>query len=147
MIVRRIARFGLVGMICLCFQLAVMKLTEPYLPILVANALGFIISAQLNFTLSYLFTWRDSKRQSGWRLVATWSGYCVIAVGAAFINAAAFVAIHILLPSPVELIVILATITSTCCTFILNHFLVFRSERRSYDQAGNRVVHARMERG
>ncbi len=145
--VRRIARFGAVGMLCLCFQLAVMKLIEPFLPALVANAIGFIISAQLNFTLSYLFTWSDSKRQSGWRLAARWSGYCLVAVGATFINAAAFAALHILLQGRMELIVIFATIASTCCTFLFNHFFVFPSERNRHDKDRDSIVYARMERG
>lgn len=145
--VRRILRFTAVGMICLFLQLALMKLTEPYFLPWVANGIGFVVSAQLNFTLSYVFTWRDSKRQTGWRLVATWSKYCILAVAAAFINAAAFVAIYATLPSPTELIVILATVASTCCTFLFNHFLVFRSERRRHDQARDSIVYASMERG
>ena len=143
--VRRIARFGAVGLFCLCFQLAVVKLIAPSLPLLVANAIGFVTSAQLNFTLSYLFTWSDSKRQTGWRLAVTWSGYCLVAVGAAFINAAAFAALHILLPAPIEIIVILSTIASTCCTFLLNQFFIFRPERNRHDKAGDGIVYARME--
>jgi len=134
-------------MLCLCFQLVIMKLIEPFLPALVANAIGFILSAQLNFTLSYLFTWSDSERQSGWRLAATWSGYCVVAIGATFINAAAFAALHIILPARIELIVIFATTASTSCTFLFNHFFVFRSERNRHDKDGDSIVYARMERG
>lgn len=145
--VRRIARFGAVGMLCLCFQLAVMNLIEPFVPALEANAIGFVISAQLNFTLSYFFTWSDSKRQSGWRLATTWSSYCLVAIGATFINAAAFAALHILLQARTEFIVIFATLASTCCTFLFNHFFVFRSERNHHDKDGNSIVHARMERG
>lgn len=145
--VRRIALFGIVGLVCLCLQLAIMKLAEPYFPALVANGIGFIISAQLNFTLSYIFTWGDSKRQRGWRLAATWSGYCLVAIGAASINAAAFFSLRALLPASMELIAILATITSTCCTFLFNHFLIFRSERNRHEQARDGIVYARMERG
>ncbi|WP_373458057.1 GtrA family protein [Sinomonas atrocyanea] len=145
--VRRIARFGAVGMLCLCLQLAVMKLTEPFLPVLAANAIGFITSAQLNFTLSYLFTWGDSKRQSGWHLAAKWFSYCLVAVGATFINSAAFAALHILLRARMELIAVFATVVSTCCTFLFNHFLVFRSQRSRHGKDGDSTVYARMERG
>lgn len=145
--VRRIAKFGAVGLLCLCFQLVVMKLIEPFVPVLAANAIGFIISAQLNFTLSYLFTWSDSKRQRGWRLAATWSGYCLVAVGATFINSAAFAALHILLRARIDVIAIFATIASTCCTFVFNHFFVFRPKRNRHGKDGDSIVYARMERG
>lgn len=144
--VRRIARFGGVGILCLCFQIAVMKLIEPYFPAVVANAIGFITSAQLNFTLSYLFTWSDSKRQSGWRLAATWSGYCLVAVGATLINAAAFAALHILLSVQIEVIVVFAAIASTTCTFLINHFFIFRSEGIRHDKFGDSIIYARVER-
>ena len=55
----RVAKFGIVGVVCTLLQLVILKLLNPFMPAFIASFLGFLISAQLNFLLSYSITWRD----------------------------------------------------------------------------------------
>ncbi|HEV3174122.1 MAG TPA: GtrA family protein [Actinocrinis sp.] len=55
-------RFAAVGIVCFSLQYLVLRLfTAAGVPATAADALGFALSAQLNFTLSTLFTWGDRK--------------------------------------------------------------------------------------
>jgi putative flippase GtrA len=59
---RRALRFMAVGIVCFSVQYLVLRLlTAAGVQATVADALGFALSAQLNFTLSMLFTWGDRK--------------------------------------------------------------------------------------
>jgi putative flippase GtrA len=60
---RRALRFALVGVLCFGVQyLALRLLVAAGLSATPADAVGFLLSAQLNFTLSMLFTWGDRKK-------------------------------------------------------------------------------------
>jgi putative flippase GtrA len=59
---RRALRFTAVGIVCFSVQYLVLRLfTAAGVQATVADAVGFALSAQLNFTLSSLFTWGDRK--------------------------------------------------------------------------------------
>lgn len=59
---RRALRFAAVGVVCFSVQYLVLRLfVTAGVEATVADALGFALSAQLNFTLSSLFTWGDRK--------------------------------------------------------------------------------------
>jgi putative flippase GtrA len=90
----RILRFVTVGSFCFSFQYAcAVVLARLGAPWPIANAAGFLLSAQLNFLLSSGWTWRD--RPPGWDRAAPWrrwTSYNVTAVLALGINTAVFTA-------------------------------------------------------
>ena len=56
----RKVRFAMVGAACFGFQYVLLRsLTAVGVPRPVGNGLGFALSAQVNFVLSSVFTWRD----------------------------------------------------------------------------------------
>jgi putative flippase GtrA len=73
---RRALRFAAVGIVCFSVQYLVLKLlTAAGLPAAVADALGFALSAQLNFTLSTSFTWGDRQGTFSRSLGALWLSF------------------------------------------------------------------------
>lgn len=145
-IIRRFAKFGIVGVVCTLLQIAILHLLSPFMPEVLASAIGFLISAQVNFLLSYFFTWNDSRRKKGLQFFMTWLRFNgVVLVGAA-VNTAAFALIHLVVINAVA--VILATAISTSCTYLLFHNYVLTPEReRTTDEARHRSVPPRLERG
>ena len=62
---QRLVRFGIVAGTCTVLQLLLMLgLVALGVDSLVANGIGFVLSAQVNFALSAIFTYRD--RQITW---------------------------------------------------------------------------------
>ncbi|SDE45578.1 Putative flippase GtrA (transmembrane translocase of bactoprenol-linked glucose) [Glycomyces harbinensis] len=58
----RLARFSTVGMTCFAIQAGLLlALRETGVPDTLANAIGFLVSAQVNFLLSTRFTWSDRR--------------------------------------------------------------------------------------
>lgn len=154
----RLFRFGVVGVLCLLIQIFILLYLERYIPPVIANMIGFIASAQLNFMLSYQFTWRDSARKNGFDLATTWFKFNLVVLLSAGINAAAFFLISNLLVGLNAFLVSEtmshavaatgATIISTTCTFLMNHRLVLKPEKRgdNYDRtARNGNVPASVE--
>jgi glycosyltransferase involved in cell wall biosynthesis/putative flippase GtrA len=105
-----------------------------------ANGIGFVVSAQVNFVLSALFTWRDRKpRLAGhakspkatnagvW--VARWAKFNITALVALAINQVVFV---IALHAGVKLIAGSAAgiLSGAIVTFSINHFVIFRNSAR-----------------
>jgi putative flippase GtrA len=59
---RRALRFAAVGIVCFSLQYLLLRLFKAVgVQVTAADALGFALSAQLNFALSMLFTWGDRK--------------------------------------------------------------------------------------
>lgn len=142
----RLVRFASVGMLCLLIQLLFLYTLERYIHPTIANGIGFIASAQLNFILSYKFTWHDSMRQKGFLLTATWFRFNLVVLFSACVNAAMFSLIRFILIdlniwsitsglintssfSSNIVAAIGATVFSTACTFLINHFHVLKPER------------------
>ena len=126
----RMPRFVLVGAICTVVQIVLFYQFRPLSPWpTLANAAAFVLSAQLNFMLSYRVTWHDTKRQVGYALGATMVKYNMSILMATGINAAAFLVFHRLFPGPDFVAIFCAITVSTVCTFLTNHLYVFRSER------------------
>lgn len=91
--VPRLIRFGAVGTVCALFQLVVLSaLVHLQLELHLANTLAFIISTQLNFTLSSLITWRDRRAPSHSLVIGArrLAGYNVLALGSLLINQVVF---------------------------------------------------------
>jgi len=73
---RRALRFALVGVLCFGVQyLALRLLVAAGLSATPADAVGFLLSAQLNFTLSSLFTWGDRQHTFTGTLRTRWASF------------------------------------------------------------------------
>ncbi len=97
----RLARFALVGTVAGGVQLGLLAvLLVAGLAALPANAIAFLLSAQLNFALSTLFIWGD--RDAGARpvrgLVRRWLAFHLSIAGTALLNQAVFVLARAAMP-------------------------------------------------
>jgi putative flippase GtrA len=88
-------------MACFGFQYALLRaLTAVGVPRPVGNGLGFALSAQINFVLSSVFTWRDRRRDDGHGYAQSrrnnslngsrWASYNAVAVVALVVNVVVF---------------------------------------------------------
>lgn len=126
---KRIAVFALVGATCFGVQLALLAATvhlganRP-----VANAVGFTVSAQLNFLLSSKVTWRD-RPISGWRDVGgRWLAYNGTALISLGVNTAVFtLAYHEIGTAPTSL---LGVLVGTVVVYLTCNLFIFRGARR-----------------
>jgi putative flippase GtrA len=86
----RAVRFGAVAASCTLGQLLVLAcLTRLGVSEVVANGIGFVLSAQANFILSAQFTWRDRKpRLSAWW--GRWASFNAVAIVALAVNELVF---------------------------------------------------------
>ncbi|MFI7581379.1 GtrA family protein [Kocuria kalidii] len=119
-------RFGSVGILCLFVQISILHNLTPAFHPVSANGIGFITSAQLNFLLSYHFTWRDSARKKGFPLAGTWAQFNLVVLGAVIVNSVAFTLFRYVFTDSNVAAAVAATATSTTCTFLINHFYVLR---------------------
>lgn len=127
--IKRVLRFGFVGTLCLLLQIFILLCLERFIPPVIANAIGFICSAQLNFLLSYRYTWADSVRKNGYHLAWTWLQFNLVVLLSVSINTAAFYCItHYSFIDTNAVAAIMATVISTACTFLLNHLVVLKPE-------------------
>jgi putative flippase GtrA len=93
-----------------------------------ADLIAFLLSAQVNFALSQVFTWGD--RQHAEPLMARWTKFNASAlISVSIVNAAVF---WLLCETGVWvwLAMLIANVASTVWTFVVNHFVVFKAERK-----------------
>ena len=129
MLVHRIARFGFVGVTCFFVQLGLLNVLQSVWHIYVADVIAFLISAQVNFALSRWLTWGDRRhaQRLGWQ----WIKFNASAfVSATLFNAGVLWAL-VHLGLRIWLAMLLANLVTACCTFTLNHFVVFRTRART----------------
>ncbi|WP_199256257.1 GtrA family protein [Mycolicibacterium mengxianglii] len=135
--VYRIVCFVLVGLVCLAVQFAIFHLLQPKLHLYAAEVVAFLTSAQLNFALSHLFTWRD--RRGARRVVLRWAKFnlsALLAVTA--VNGTTF---WLLTAAglPLWLAMLAANAVTALWSFSMNHFVVFRQYR---DRSANTLERA-----
>lgn len=126
---KRIAVFALVGATCFGVQLALLTAAvhlganRP-----VANAIGFAVSAQLNFLLSSKVTWRD-RPISGWRdMGGRWLAYNGTALISLGVNTAVFtIAYRAIGTAPASL---LGVLIGTVVVYLTCNLFIFRGARR-----------------
>jgi putative flippase GtrA len=126
-IVTRIARFLAVGGTCYFIQLGLLHSIASIMALYIADVLAFMASAQVNFTLSRLFTWGD--RQGAEKLPLRWLKFNLnAALSVTVVNAAIF---WMLVSVGLQFwgAMLLANIASACSTFAVNHYLVFTRAR------------------
>jgi putative flippase GtrA len=137
----RVVRFGMVAGSCTLLQLLILELLIRLgVNRVLANGIGFVISAQVNFTLSALLTWRDRKprlarhtkslnvtRAGVW--VTRWIKFNITALMALAVNEVVFAAA---LHAGVALIIGSAAgiLSGAVVTFSVNHFVTFRDGTR-----------------
>jgi putative flippase GtrA len=93
-------------------------------PSSIANAIGFVLSAQLNFVLSSTVTWGDRPAVTRRRLVGRWASYQMTTLLALTVNVMVFA---VAMPVTGSLLAAFAGVAiGTVVTFAVNHFLVFR---------------------
>jgi putative flippase GtrA len=91
-----------------------------------ANAVALLLSTQVNFVLSYLFTWRDRRPHAGTAPVVLlrWVAYQGSVAGTALLNMLVFVAARAVLPPLVASAAGLAAAASG--NFVIGDRFVFR---------------------
>ncbi|MGH7196397.1 MAG: glycosyltransferase [Candidatus Saccharimonadales bacterium] len=127
----RVARFGMVGTVCLLVQLGIMWfLVNHGIHESPANSTGFLLSAQLNFVLSRNFTWGDRTKQGLLlaRRFAQWVAFNSVVLAGAVVNFLAFAGAT-MLDVPIVYAAIAAVVLAMGVTFTLHHFGVFRRRR------------------
>ncbi len=93
----RPARFALVGATAAVVQLALLRLLlVAGMWSVPADAVAFLVSAQVNFALSCVFTWRDRNPRAA--IVARWLGFHSAIAGTALLNVGVFAATVVVLP-------------------------------------------------
>jgi putative flippase GtrA len=126
--------FLCVGGACFLTQyaaLTAMAAAGMYRP--VANALGFAISAQLNFALSARLTWRDRPSAGG--LWARWASYNGTALISLAVNTAVFaIAYRRLGNLPAAAAGVLA---GMCVTYLVCDLLIFRDRGKHRPVSGS----------
>jgi putative flippase GtrA len=123
----RILRFAAVGITCYLIQLGLVHLLHGVMSLYPADVLAFLVSAQVNFMLSQLFTWGD--RQDAESLLLRFIKFNANAiVSATIVNATVF---WLLVQTSLWIwaAMLLANVLSACWTFSINHFFVFKAER------------------
>lgn len=132
----RVVRFGMVAVSCTLLQLLILEyLNHLGVDRVLANGIGFVVSAQVNFALSALFTWRDRKPRLArhtkslkaaiariW--VARWAKFNLTALVALAINEVVFaIALHV----GVRLIAGSAAgiLSGAIVMFSVNHYVTF----------------------
>ncbi len=122
------------GAICFLTQyaaLTAMTAAGTYRP--VANALGFVISAQLNFALSARLTWRD-RPTAARGLWARWVSYNGTALISLAVNTAVFtLTYHRLGNLPAAASGVLA---GMCVTYLVCDLLIFRDSGKPRTDSG-----------
>jgi putative flippase GtrA len=96
--VARPLRFALTGGLAGLLQLGLLALlTGRRWPAAPANAVAFLLAAQVNFALSSLFTWRDRRRTASlWR---RWLAFHGAIAAMALVNQGVFLAMRTVLPA------------------------------------------------
>jgi putative flippase GtrA len=127
-IAMRLIRFAGVGTLCYLIQLGLMHGLEHVMHLYYADLVAFLLSAQVNFALSQVFTWGD--RQHAEPLMTRWAKFNASAlISVSLVNAAVF---WLLCETGVWvwLAMLIANVASTVWTFVVNHFVVFKAERK-----------------
>lgn len=121
--VARPLRFAITGGIAGVVQLVLLALlTRAGWAALPANVLAFLLAAQVNFTLSSAFTWRD--RRADHRLGRRWLAFHGSIAAMAVVNMLVFALARAALPPLVASVLGIAA--AACGNFVLGDRLVFR---------------------
>ena len=121
--------FALVGGTCFLAQYSALSaLTAAGVDRPVANALGFVLAAQLNFLLSSLLTWRDRRASNAgtlWARLAAYNGTALISLA---VNTAAFTLVYQRVGNLAAAAIGVAC--GMCVTYLICDLIIFRNGAR-----------------
>ena len=119
----RLMRFAITGGLAAVVQLGVLRiLTADHWEALLSNGIGMAVAAQVNFTLSSMFTWRDRWVREGWS--KRWSMYQLTILVSAIVNMIVFILARLVVEQTIAAIIgILAAAT---LNFAAGDRLIFR---------------------
>ena len=122
------ARFAVVGLAVTALHLAVLQLVLPWSVPEIANVIAFLTATQVNFALSYSWTW-SARRPVGSETAGSVLRRALLFTGSATlrfgVNAVVFSAVHRLVGlDPVQSAVV-ATVASATANFVLSSRFVF----------------------
>ncbi len=126
-------RFAAVGFMCYLIQLGLVHVLHGVVTLYLADVLAFLISAQVNFTLSQLFTWRDRRDTESLPVrFVKFNANALVSV--TIVNATVF---WLLVQTGLSLwaAMLLANVATACWTFLINHFFVFRAEQEQKSES------------
>lgn len=125
----RLVRFAIVGVLCLGLQYLIVETlhAEAGTNAFLSDAIGFALSAQLNFLLSNQFSWGDAERVRGHALLRRWLNFLSVAGIATILNATVYAVARPYVGSLAAIVG--AAVVSTSWTFLLNHYFVFQPSR------------------
>jgi putative flippase GtrA len=130
------ARFAVVGLTITALHLSVFALVSPWSVPEVANVVAFLTATQVNFALSYCWTW-SSRRPVSRETVGYVIRRAVLFNGSASlgfcVNAAVFSTAHRIAGIPPLQSAVVATAASAAASFLLSSRVVFT--RRPADDA------------
>lgn len=136
---RRQLLFVCVGVTCFLAQYSVltamsaMGVSRP-----LANALGFLISAQLNFALSAKLTWRDRPTGAGGTLWARLLSYNATALVSLAVNTAVFTVSYQQVGNLIG--AALGVVCGMCVTYLVCDLLIFRERGKPTHAARTSLV-------
>jgi putative flippase GtrA len=122
------ARFAVVGLVVTALHLVVFRLVLPWSVPEVANVIAFLVATQVNFALSYSWTW-SARRPVGSETVGSvlrrallFNGSAALGFG---VNAVVFSAAHRLVGLGPMHSAVVATVASAAANFLLSSRFVF----------------------
>jgi len=122
----RLLRFALTGGSAALVQLGILDaLTDGRWPPIPADAVALLLSTQVNFVLSYLYTWRDRRPRARTprAVLGRWAAYQGSAGGAALLNMGVFIVARTDLP--IVIASALGTVVASVVNFVASDRLVF----------------------
>lgn len=122
---KRLVKFGAVGSFCTGLQyVLLLALKHEHVWPFSADVLAYGLSAQVNFAMSYLYTWSDSARLGGSSMAKTWAAFNGVMVISAVVNGVVYSALRGNAGDAVAVVV--AAAVSATINFILNHKMVLK---------------------
>ncbi|HEX3723655.1 MAG TPA: GtrA family protein [Nitrolancea sp.] len=122
----RLGRFAVTGAIAAGVQLGVLHvLTADHWNALLANGIGMAAAAQVNFTLSSIFTWRDRWEREG--LIKRWSMYQLTILISAIVNMLVFIVARLVVEQ--TLAAVIGILAAATLNFAAGDRLIFRLKR------------------
>ncbi len=122
-------RFALVGGGCFLIQIGILELLVRVAGLLpaAANAIGFAVSSQCNFALSYTFTWRNTQRLQRPRdFIRPWGSFTAVTLVALVVNTGLFILCHHLIGLGTTVSAAIGIVGGMGFNYMLNTLVTFR---------------------
>lgn len=131
-----VARFAVVGLAVTGLHLALFALLSRWTVAELANVVAFVVATQVNFAVSYYWTW-SSRRLVGeetlrsvLRRAAVFNGSAALGFG---VNAAVFSMAYRVVGMPSMASALVATVVSAAASFVLSSRVVFTAPAQTTD--------------